>query len=72
VSAGAAVAGRELADVPLPAGVRIAVIDRHGELLVPSGPTRLEPGDKLVVMAVGWPDLTAVVEAWLTGTAIPG
>jgi trk system potassium uptake protein TrkA len=60
------VAGRRLADVPLPAGVRLAVIDRGGEALVPTGATVLEEGDRLVAMAVGRLDLAEAVEGWAT------
>ena len=61
-----AVTGRRLADVPLPQGIRIGVVDRGGEALVPTGTTVLEAGDRLVVMAVGRPDLADAVETWAT------
>ena len=63
-----AVTDRPLADVPLPAGIRIGVVDRAGEALVPTGATVLRDGDRLVVMAVGRPDLADAVERWATQT----
>lgn len=64
----AVVLARRLAEVPLPAGVRIGVVARDGEVLVPGGATRLDAGDRLVVMAVHRPDLADAVGRW-AGTA---
>lgn len=64
LAASAPAVGRPLQEVPLPPGVRIGVVGRDEGALVPTGATRLRAGDRLVVMAVGRPDLVAVVERW--------
>ncbi len=51
VRAGAAIAGRRVVDLGLPAGVLLVLVDRNGAALVPSGSTVIEGGDKLLVLA---------------------
>ncbi len=48
--AAAGLAGRALRDLDLPEGVLVALIHRHGRILVPRGRTELEPGDRLTVL----------------------
>ena len=60
------VVGQPLASVPLPSGIRIGIVQRDGEAQVPTGTTVLRQGDRLVVMAVGRPDLADAVERWTT------
>jgi cell volume regulation protein A len=67
LAAGSAVLDRPLAEVPLPTGARIGVVQRGDDVLVPTGTTRLQAGDRVVVMAVASPDLDAVVAGWAEG-----
>ena len=46
----AALVGRPLKDVALPAGVLVALIHRDGEITVPSGATALRAGDRLTIL----------------------
>ena len=46
----AALIGRALNEVELPAGCLIALIRRHGEMLVPQGRTVLREGDRLTII----------------------
>jgi cell volume regulation protein A len=55
---------RPLQEVPLPPGVRIGVVGRDDGAVVPTGATALRAGDRVVVMAVGRPDLAALVDRW--------
>ncbi|AGP35946.1 sodium:proton antiporter [Sorangium cellulosum] len=48
---GAAVVGKRIAELGLPAGVLIRAIDREGVTVVPRGQTILEVGDRLDVLA---------------------
>ena len=45
------VAGRRIVDLKLPSGSLIVLVSRGSEVIVPSGSTRLEAGDKLLVFA---------------------
>jgi cell volume regulation protein A len=51
VPAGAAVIGRTLVDLALPAGALIVLIHRHDDAFVPRGGTQIEAGDTLLVLA---------------------
>ena len=63
----AAVLDQPLRTIPLPAGARIALVTRSGELIVPDGDTRLEAGDQLVIGASrGGLDPDALA-GWLDG-----
>jgi len=50
VDAKAPAVGRILADVPLPIGARLAMIARGDEAFVPDGASRVEPGDRIVLV----------------------
>lgn len=65
----AGVVDRPLREFPLPVGVRVGVVGRGPEVLVPTGTTVLRPGDRVVVMGAGHPQLAATVDAWLAGDA---
>jgi cell volume regulation protein A len=60
----AAVVGSALAAVPMPVGVRVAMIVRGGSGVVPDGRTVLEPADVLVVVADAGGDTSARLDAW--------
>ncbi|MGE5233205.1 MAG: chloride channel protein [Acidobacteriota bacterium] len=51
VEAGSPSAGQPMRLVPWPAGSLVASVRRHGEVFVPRGDTRLEPGDVLMIVA---------------------
>ncbi|HEX7010941.1 MAG TPA: potassium/proton antiporter, partial [Phycisphaeraceae bacterium] len=51
VMPGSTAAGRRVMDLGLPPGVLILLIRREGSFLVPTGQTRLEPHDALLVLA---------------------
>lgn len=51
IAPGSSAAGRRLMDLDLPAGTLVVVVERSGLSLVPSGGTRIEAGDRLVVLA---------------------
>jgi trk system potassium uptake protein TrkA len=59
------VAGRPLADLSLPEGALIGVIIRGGEPLIPRGTTRLETGDRVVLLTL--PETHGRVLRALTG-----
>jgi potassium/hydrogen antiporter len=44
-------AGRQIVDLGLPAGVLVVLLHRDDDAIVPQGATRLEPGDRLLVLA---------------------
>ncbi|MCA9285980.1 MAG: Trk system potassium transporter TrkA, partial [Phycisphaerales bacterium] len=46
----AAAVGSTLAEVPLPAGSRLAVLVRNGEAFVPDGSSRVNAGDKVLLV----------------------
>ena len=56
ITAESKAAGRHLAELALGQGILVMAIDRDGELLVPDGTTKLEPGD--LVMLVSNTELT--------------
>ena len=51
VSAGSWVEGRQVVEIALPPGVWLTLLTRRDEVIVPQGPTVLEPGDVLTVLA---------------------
>jgi Trk K+ transport system NAD-binding subunit len=51
VRPGTDAAGRTLSDLRLPRGVLVTRIDRDGAAIVPDGAVRLEPGDRLQILA---------------------
>ncbi len=63
----AAVVGRALREVPMPAGIRVSVLERGGQTIVPDGDTVLEPDDVLVIVADATSRATAALEAWVQG-----
>jgi potassium/hydrogen antiporter len=62
-----AVSGRLLRDVPLPADARLAVILRDNRTIVPTGVTRLHPGDRAIATAPRRPGNTRLLTGWATG-----
>jgi cell volume regulation protein A len=65
----AAVVGRALADVPMPSGVRVALVVRGRTGVVPEGSTVLEADDVLVVVADAGSHVTADLDRWARGGA---
>lgn len=53
VGAGSAIVGRTLSEIGLPATVLVVAVVRGDRHHVPRGPTRLEPGDVLLLFATG-------------------
>ena len=49
-SPGAALGGRKVRDLSLPAGCLVAAVRRSGRTLVPSGETEIRLGDRLLVI----------------------
>ena len=60
-----AVVGRSLADAPPPLDARVAVVRRGDEVIIPTGRTELQPGDRAIVFGPAGPDLAAAVQAWV-------
>jgi cell volume regulation protein A len=63
------IVGRPLAEAPPPFDARVAAVVRHGEVLIPTGATALEPGDRLVVFGAAHPELAAAVRRWVADGA---
>ena len=63
LDAGSSLAGVTLGDLHLPRGSLIVAVKRAGALFVPRGNTRLEVGDKIIVM--GTPDAMQQVERFV-------
>lgn len=61
-----AIVGQRLVDAPPPMDARVAVVLRGTEVVVPTGASTLEPGDRLVVFGAAHPDLAAAVREWIT------
>ena len=55
------VVGRPLAEVPPPLGARVSAVMRGGEVLIPTGSSTLQPGDRIVVFGEAHPDLARAV-----------
>ena len=58
--AAAELIGRPLRELRLPAGTLVALVRRHGEIVVPSGSTVLEEGDRVTV--IGAPEGVAELQ----------
>jgi cell volume regulation protein A len=63
----AAVLGRTLRDAPMPAGIRVSVLVREGETVIPDGDTVLAAGDLLVVVAHVAMDAEHLLADWAAG-----
>lgn len=61
------VAGRRLRDVPLPAGALLTALIRGAEAIVPTGDTRLQAGDMILVAAARRSTTTEEIVAWARG-----
>jgi cell volume regulation protein A len=57
--------GRALREVPPPHEARVAVVLRGAAVVVATGATTVEAGDRLVVFAPSRPDLRSELEAWV-------
>jgi len=60
-----AAAGKQLVDLSLPEGALVVLINRGEEFIIPTGGTVLNPGDRLLFLAVAAPldEARAIVEA---------
>lgn len=58
------ICGRRLREIPLPPGVLVTTLVRSNQSLVPTGATRLEPEDLLVVTVAASDDAAALVSRW--------
>lgn len=70
VGSSCAVVGRSLMDVPPPLEARVAAVLRGAEVVVPTGATTLEAGDRLVVFGAAQPGLAAAVQAWVENAGV--
>lgn len=64
VGSSCAVVGRPLSEVPPPMDARVAVVLRGEEVIIPTGRTALQPGDRAVVFGPAGPELAGAVQAW--------
>lgn len=64
VPAGAQIVGQALREVPMPLDARVAAIVRRGEVVLPTGDTRLVEGDLLVVFARQRGELASAMVDW--------
>ena len=66
VGSACAVVGRPLMEVPPPYDARVAVMLRGTDVIVPTGASTLEPGDRVIVFGAARSDLAAAIRAWVT------
>ncbi len=66
VGSSCAIVGQRLVDAPPPMDARVAVVLRGTEVIIPTGASTLEPGDRLVVFGAADPVLAAAVREWVT------
>jgi potassium/hydrogen antiporter len=66
VGTSSAIVGQRLIDAPPPLAARVAVVRRGDEVIIPTGDSILEPGDRVVVFGAAHPHLAAAVRAWVT------
>jgi trk system potassium uptake protein TrkA len=52
VGESSAIAGQTLEDAEFPHGCIVGTIIRDGEIIMPRGPDRIEPGDEVIVFAL--------------------
>jgi potassium/hydrogen antiporter len=71
VGTSCAIVGQSLADAPPPHDARVAAVLRGTEVIIPTGSSTLEPGDRIVVFGADRPDLSAAVQTWISGAAQP-
>lgn len=65
------VAGQRIRDVPLPAGALLTALVHGSQAIVPTGSTRLRPGDMALIAASRRPTMTEEIVAWARGEAPP-
>lgn len=65
------IAGKRLREVPLPPGALLTTVLRNDRVLVPTGDTRLEPGDLALVAVPRGPRRTEEIVAWARGELEP-
>jgi cell volume regulation protein A len=65
IGSACAVVGRPLSEVPPPMDARVAVVRRGEQVIIPTGRTTLQPGDRAVLFGPAGPDLAAAVQAWV-------
>ncbi|MFA9446612.1 potassium/proton antiporter [Egicoccus sp. AB-alg6-2] len=58
------ICGRALRDIPLPPGMLVTTLVRGHQSLVPTGTTRLQPDDLLVITVAASDDAAALVSRW--------
>ena len=64
------VAGRQLAEVPLPERMIVTTLVRDNEAIVPGGTTQLRDGDRLLISVAQTSRATDALTAWARGEAI--
>lgn len=62
-------AGKRILDLHLPADVRLVLIERDGEQLIPDGSTVLAAGDRILLTVGGTQQSQPSGELWLNGAA---
>jgi cell volume regulation protein A len=65
VGSAAGIVGRRLSEVAPPHEARVAVVLRGGDVVVATGATVIEAGDRLVMFAPARPDLLGSLEDWV-------
>jgi cell volume regulation protein A len=65
VGSSSAVVGRSLLQSPPPLEARVAAVLRAVDVIVPTGATTLEPGDRLIVFGAAQPNLAGAVHDWV-------
>jgi cell volume regulation protein A len=70
VGSSAGLVGRTLREVPPPHEARVAVVLRADDVVVATGQTEVEAGDRLVVFAPTRPGLLVALEAWVHDPAL--
>lgn len=67
VTADLPIAGRQLLDVPPPDGAVITCVVRGHAVIQPTGSTRLDPGDLLIIVAPRDPEVLHMLTTWARG-----
>lgn len=68
VTEGLAIAGRRLREVPLPGNARLTAIVRGRRTLLPTGETKLLPGDRALIAVPRAPHIAERITAWADGS----
>jgi len=70
VGSSCAIVGRSLTQAPPPMEARVAAVLRGADVIVPSGTTTLEAGDRLIVFGAAQPGLASAVHDWVADAEV--